>query len=73
MAFNLKTPVRIDDSPDPSKIHRFDNEKCPVIQDMETDKLYRLKIENGTLTQQEITITDGAIVETGAPITYVKA
>ncbi len=33
-------------------------------------KLYRMKIISGELTQQEILITDGVIVETGDPITY---
>lgn len=55
------------------KIYRFDNEDYTITSDTESNKLYRLKIVGGTLTQQEVVITDGALVETGDPITYVKS
>ena len=71
MAKKLRLHIRIDDSD--NTINRFMNEDYPVVADTGTGKLYRLKIVSGILTQQEIVITDGAIVETGDPITYVKA
>lgn len=73
MGYDLKLNIRIDDSPVPSPIHRFKDEKSPIVCDIPADKLYRLKIINGVFNTQEITITNGAIVEVGDPIAYVKA
>ncbi len=72
MALKLRLHIRIDDLSD-NHIYRFENEPYSIIADTEASKLYRLKIVSGTLTQQEVVITDGALVETGDPITYVKA
>lgn len=72
MSFKLKLHIRIDDM-STMKIYRFDNEDYTITSDTESNKLYRLKIVGGTLTQQEVVITDGALVETGDPITYVKS
>jgi len=71
MSETLRLHIRVDDAD--NTIHRFNNEKSIVLQDKGDNRLYRLKIVSGTLTQQEITITDGAIVEVGDPIAYVKA
>ena len=72
MPFKLKLHIRIDDM-STMQIYRFDNENYTIISDVEANKLYRLKIVGGTLTQQEVTITDGALIEIGDPITYVKS
>lgn len=73
MDYLLKLHIRIDEATDPHGIYRFDEERYPIVADTEAKKLYRLKIVSGTLTQQEVIITDGALVETGDPITYVKS
>lgn len=72
MGYNLKIDIRIDDSKDSSPIHRFPNEKSPIVCDIPADKLYRLKMINGVFNTQEITITDGTIVEVGDPVAYAK-
>ena len=74
MAFNLRLHIRIDNIAT-NEIHRFKNEKSPIVQsqDAEGNKLYRLKMISGVFNTQEITITNGTIVEVGAPVPYVKA
>lgn len=71
MSLKLRLHIRIDEAD--NTIHRFMNESYPVVADVGAGKLYRLKIVSGTLTQQEITVTNGTIVEIGDPITYLKA
>ena len=72
MGFNLRLNIRIDDSVT-NEIWRFKKERSPIVYDVSSSKLYRLKMINGIFNTQEITITDGVIVEIGDPIAYVKA
>ncbi len=69
MGYEVRLNIRIDDDVT-HEIYRFQHEKSPIIHDSETSKLYRLKMISGKLNTQEITITDGAIVEVGDPIEH---
>lgn len=70
MSHKLKLHIRIDDTAT-NQIYRFEEEQYPVTSDVDNDKLYRLKIVSGVLTQQEVEIIDGVLTEVGEPITYV--
>lgn len=72
MGFNLRLDVRIDDDVT-NEIHRFKDEKSVIVCDIPDMKLHRIKMLSGVLNTQEITITEGAIVEVGDPVPYVKA
>jgi len=72
VGLKLRLKIRIDNGAT-NEIHRFKNEQSPIVCDIPADKLFRLKIINGVFNTQEITITDGAIVEVGDPIAYAKA
>ena len=72
MGFDLRLDIRIDNTVT-NEIHRFKNEQSPIVYDIPDKRLYRFKMINGIFNTQEITITDGVIVEIGDPIAYVKA
>lgn len=64
---SVKYSIRIDEA-ETNQIYRFESERYPIFND--SGKLYRMKIISGKLTQQEVVIENGMLVETGSPITY---
>lgn len=69
-SWKVRYEIRIDET-NTGQILRPLNQMYPIFNG-EDGKMYRMKIISGELTQQEIVITDGVIVETGSPIVYVQ-
>ncbi len=69
-SWKVRYKIRIDDTVTGQILRPLD-QHSPIFNG-DDGKMYRMKIVSGELTQQEIVITDGVIVETGSPIVYVQ-